>query len=204
MAKPRRNNEGGFISDDDIAVEIFIRLPDRKSEVNCSLVCKRWFSIIDSIHFRNKKLQRHQSQSLSLPCTFLFRYEFTGRTFLHPFYHYFTDESKILHQIHGGSSSSSSSSTSSSYLDFLPWKKVGICSSSNDLLLLCGEWGTNFMICNPFTKQWTELPQPHMALPTTGFCRAGLICEPIKPQHLNLDLYRYILLIFYIIYFFCL
>ncbi|PON76165.1 F-box domain containing protein, partial [Parasponia andersonii] len=119
MPKPRRNNKGGFISDDDIAVEIFFRLPDRKSEVNCSAVCKRWFSIINSVHFRNKKLQRHQSQSQPLPCTFMFRYEFTGRTFLHPFYHYFTEESKILHQIHG-----SSSCSTSSYLDFLPWKKV--------------------------------------------------------------------------------
>ncbi|PON51575.1 hypothetical protein PanWU01x14_215120 [Parasponia andersonii] len=51
----------------------------------------------------------------------------------------------------------------SSYLDFLPWERVRIHSSFNDLLLLSRryEYGRYFMICNPCTKQWIELPQPH-------------------------------------------
>ncbi|PON32266.1 F-box domain containing protein, partial [Parasponia andersonii] len=187
MAMRRRKSKRGFISDDDLAVEILIRLPDCKSEVNCSLVCKRWFSIINSVHFRNKKLQRHHGASP--PCTILFRSHGFGRSISLPLYHYFTEESKILHRI--------GSSSSSSYLDFLPWDLVRIHSSFNDLLLLSRKLRQYcFMICNPFTKQWIELPLPHIPL-TANVRGAGLVCYPIKPppqqqqQQLPLKLNQY-------------
>ncbi|PON98048.1 F-box domain containing protein [Trema orientale] len=55
-----------IFTDDDLLVEIFIRLPDLQSVVRCGAACKRWNSIINSNHYRHQELLREvESKSSS-------------------------------------------------------------------------------------------------------------------------------------------
>ncbi|PON64150.1 F-box domain containing protein [Parasponia andersonii] len=197
------------ITTDDLLVEIFIRLPDIRSVIRCGAVCKRWFSLITSIHFRRQKLLRHHSHQ-SLPFTFIIRHGWCAKLTV-PLCEYFPKESLILH---GGGLESSCGGGGGvvgggTYLDFLPWRNVWLHSSCDDLLLLSLERGKQFMICNPFTKQWLQLPLPQTPVDLTpfdpfGLGHGGLVCKPNnrrqQQQLLKLDQYSYKVMLIWEIY----
>ncbi|XP_030509494.2 uncharacterized protein LOC115724166 [Cannabis sativa] len=148
---------------DDIFLEILLRLPDFRCIVECSYVCKRWFSIISrskayfshrfNHYHRQKRLcnsSSSSSSSPSLPFTLLF----TNLAMIdHYFFaeQYISERSKILH--YGQEAA----------LNFLPWKmyKNGLyLESSFEDLLLVGIYPKGCLfVCNPFTRQFVELPR---------------------------------------------
>ncbi|KAF4351172.1 hypothetical protein F8388_024203 [Cannabis sativa] len=164
---------------DDVLSQIFIRIHDCRSLLRCTAVCKAWFSIINSDHFRHQK-QKRLSNNLqqSKPFTLLFRH---GRVdkLTKPFpYQYFSKESQTLHQ-KNTNNTNIIHSQDDYYLNFLPWPEFRLLSVTNDLLLLSREMGKDFMICNPFTKQWIVIPKTPIDL-TEVFDysgHGGLICE---------------------------
>ncbi|PON95614.1 F-box domain containing protein, partial [Trema orientale] len=193
--KRRRKSESYFVDDDDLLLEIFVRIPDIQSIVRCGAVCKNWFSLIKSPDYYHKRIQ---FQSLPLPLSFTFIFKLKdyhgSRVVTEQFYEYLPEESKILHGFN--------SYQQSTYLNFLPWRKVRIFSTFNDLLLFSPDRHcvTRLMICNPLTRQWIELPRLPLAL-----CQVdcgGFLCEPTLPlqhnkQQFKLDQYRYRVMLLY-------
>ncbi|KAM6546678.1 hypothetical protein CsatB_027414 [Cannabis sativa] len=153
------NQQGCSNLNDDILLEILLRLPDFKCIVECAYVCKRWFSIIShskayfsrrfNYYHRHKRLSNSsQSSSPSLPFTLLFTHSYLPEFNLSM--EYFSERSKILDygQIPA--------------LQFLLSSKnrAYIWSSFEDLLLVELFPGQRFCICNPFTRQLVVLPKP--------------------------------------------
>ncbi|POO01751.1 F-box domain containing protein [Trema orientale] len=162
-----------FFLTEDLVVEILARVSDYRCLIQCSLVCKRWFSLIfHSQYFRGRCFHHHnenKSQS-SLPCTLLFRdchsYDFDSPKC--PSYDLFSKASKILH------GQSSTSSSSSKYLDFLGWQNPIIRASDKDLLLVQRTL-QQFYVCNPLTKQSVALPEaPPCNVKHVSY---GFVCE---------------------------
>ncbi|KAF4352345.1 hypothetical protein G4B88_000948 [Cannabis sativa] len=153
-----------------ILVEIFVRINDFRSLVQCRLVCKYWFSLINSNQYRQRKIIYHYNTQSKSPVTLLF-----GNSYRHlrfdeiPFFRFLTPESRVLH---GKSSktnfqnlinflvSPSTAWKANYYLNFLPPQKLFLLSSLDDLLLLfcSSKKHTHFLICNPLTRQWIQLP----------------------------------------------
>lgn len=66
---------------------------------------------------------------------------------------------------------------SEGFLNFLPWAEVKIFASYQDLLLVgVGRVHSkeSFVICNPFTRKWIELPT-HPSSRKLRFCHGGLV-----------------------------
>ncbi|PON98036.1 hypothetical protein TorRG33x02_061100 [Trema orientale] len=173
--------ESKFISmndilSNDVLLRILVRLPNDccRFVIRCSTVCKLWFSLINSIDYCNLRLMHDQSQSQSLPYALIFRYEYCG--FSQPLYEY-------------SSSSSAPNGSSTCYLDFLPWPKVRIYSSFDDLLLLSHGHDNNFLICNPLKRQYLDLPKPpaSMARVRTDCIQGGLVFKPDVRQQRRLN-----------------
>ncbi|PON82432.1 F-box domain containing protein [Trema orientale] len=170
------------ISDDDLLVEILIRLPDYRCVVQCGLVCKRWFSLIFrcglyfSHAFNHHHRQKRQlSGSNPLPYTiFLTNPLRHGHMFLTSYdtttVNLFSKKSKILH----GEKRVQQSDDHRSYLEFLGLQDPMIISSCDDLLLVRIGRESRYIICNPLTKQWFALPQR----PRSYFNSYGLVCKP--------------------------
>ncbi|XP_062078903.1 uncharacterized protein LOC133783322 [Humulus lupulus] len=151
------------IINDDILLEILLRLPDFRCIVECAYVCKRWFSFIfgSKAYFshrfnhyhRQKRLINNNSptSSPSLPFTLLF----TGlsvRTSPFPF-EFFSERSKTLD--YGRKPA----------LGFLPWTRndneyAFLWSSFEDLLLIQLSF-KRLYVCNPFLRQYVALPEPN-------------------------------------------
>ncbi|KAL3651469.1 U3 snoRNP protein [Castilleja foliolosa] len=146
------------IANDDILLEIFIRIPDCRSAILCSSVSQRWHSLISNPRFIPRFVsQHHQNQAhYPLPYTIIFRkcemLSFRSALNFQPICKLFSENSMFLH----------GKSRNSSYLDFLPSPMV-IRASCNDLLLLTPGSASSsvFYVCNPVTKQFYELPQNH-------------------------------------------
>ncbi|KAM6581654.1 hypothetical protein CsatA_005428 [Cannabis sativa] len=156
----------------DILIEIFVRLKDISSLIRCRLVSKHWFSLINSKEYSYAKQVHHlQSQSL-LPTTLLFWNNYRLRLNSDKlFYTFLTDESRNFY---------GNTFSNFNYFNFLPWNEVKLYASLNDLLLLlCDK--ESFIICNPLTKQWLELPKIPLFsikrdfLPFKGI--GGLVCD---------------------------
>ncbi|PON68712.1 F-box domain containing protein [Parasponia andersonii] len=152
---------------DDLLLEILIRLPDCRSIIQCSSVCKRWFSVISyRKYFIRTRFIDHSQQKPEqfLPCTVVFKYNHISAIYKKPFYQFFSEPSKILH--------GKSSSCTSNYLNFLPWP-VLTKGSSKDLLHFSRSI-TEYYICNPLTRQWLPLPETPPNIAT----RCGIVCDP--------------------------
>ena len=184
---------------DDILFEIFLRLPNGRSAVQYSSVCKHWFSIIYSSRFMRNFVHIHDhlcprfSKDYYCSRTFTLLFARHDRLFrngpfggdphyFEPFCQVFSEKSnnKVPHgKIH------------SSYFSFLP-NPVAILASFDDLVvvtsLLHTYWQvpalfhaefigpTKNYICNPLTKQWLSLPH---VIPPLNIAGYGFIREPI-------------------------
>ncbi|KAM6555819.1 hypothetical protein CsatB_002838 [Cannabis sativa] len=130
---------------------------------------------------------RHEKQKQSKPCTLLFTHGHTHKLTKPLPYQYFSEESQTLHQ-KNTDNTNIIHSQDDYYLNFLPWPEVRLLSVTDDLLLLSRERGKDFMICNPFTKQWIVIPKTPIDL--TGVFdysgHGGLICK-----NKNDELFRY-------------
>ncbi|KAM6576392.1 hypothetical protein CsatB_028229 [Cannabis sativa] len=145
---------------DDVLLEILVRLPDFKSVVECTYVCKQWRSIIlASItyfscrfnhHHRQKRL-RNNLLSPPMPFSLLFSSSFswTPSSCLS----FFSERSKIFDY------------EKRLALEFLPCKDdvneyAYILSSFEDLLLIKIHPKLALYVCNPFTSYSIALPTP--------------------------------------------
>lgn len=175
-----------LITNDDLLLEIFRRIPDTRSVTRCSLVCKHWFSLINSPHYTQLK---QESSSSSLPYTFIFRMD-EGRQIFYPLCEYFPDKSKLLY-------GNNNIINNNNYLSFLPWENLLIFSSFEDLLLFTPDVDMikgmrRFMICNPFTRQWLALPELRFSLPLWITSAGLVVCNKGQQQYPNkLNQYKY-------------
>ncbi|XP_062105402.1 uncharacterized protein LOC133817033 [Humulus lupulus] len=161
--------------DDDILLEIFLRLADFKCIVECALVCKRWFSAIanSKAYFSLKFNHYHRqnrlnnspnslSSSPSLPYTLLFRgsYKCIGGL---PHYRclrwiissssfeFFSERSKILDY---------GKKMALEFLNWVDYKDYAYVWSSFEDLLLIERSPKQLYICNPLSRQSVALPEP--------------------------------------------
>ncbi|PON61023.1 F-box domain containing protein [Parasponia andersonii] len=149
------------ILNNDLLLEVFLRLPHRRSLIQCSIVCKSWFYVISHpqfsrrfIEFQNyKRSSDSSSYYSSLPYTILF---ITSRNTRRPLGEIVSKKSEILNGIQ--------------YESTLP-PNTSIRASFEDLLLLCRDW-KEYCIYNPLTRQllWLpDAPSPRNHLEKCGF-----------------------------------
>ncbi|KAM6549282.1 hypothetical protein CsatB_020958 [Cannabis sativa] len=157
-----------------ILVEIFVRINDFQSLVQCRRVCKYWFSLFNSKEYRQGKMLYHQQTQLLSPVTLLF-----GNSYMHihcdeiPFLRFLTPESRAFYGKFSKTNfftkpnflinfllSPSTAWKMNYYLNFLQPQKLFLLSSLDDLLLLfcSSKKHKHFLICNPLTRQLTQLP----------------------------------------------
>ncbi|KAM6574189.1 hypothetical protein CsatA_022516 [Cannabis sativa] len=149
------------ILNDDLLLEIFLRLSDFTCIVECALVCKRWFlAIVDSkLNFSVKFNRFHRQKRItdsfdsSLPFTLLYREYGIHNIYSWEFY---SERSKIFDYGKGP------------LLGFLSWKDAYKCyfyiwSSFEDLLLVQRS-PTRVYICNPLTRQSVAIPESPYSL----------------------------------------
>ena len=171
---------------DDLLLEIFLRLPGRPILIQCSIVCKRWFSLISRTQFilrfnQFRCSRRHYNYSnTSLPFEILFSYN------QRPKFH------KLLSQnINQNSKITNDAITGT--LDFLPFSNVVIRASFDDLLLVSRQGSfKHYYICNLFTRQWLALPEILCGnLLPSGY---GFICKPNERSN-NIIEYSYMVVL---------
>ncbi|PON51495.1 Aspartate decarboxylase [Parasponia andersonii] len=183
---------------DDVLFKIFLRLPNGRSALQYSSVCKRWSSIISNSAFIRNFIHIHDHICLrfsedyyrSRPFMLLFtrydRYYRSGEWdddphYFEPFCQVFSEKSKVPH-----------GEKRSNYLYFMPCTVV-IIASYNDLVLATSLDDTHLKhppftaatknyICNPLTKQWLELPKVKPLHIISGY---GFVCEPICSKKLG-------------------
>ncbi|KAM6581685.1 hypothetical protein CsatA_005459 [Cannabis sativa] len=151
-----------WILSDDMLLEVFLRIFDLKCIMECAFVCKRWMSVISSSKssfwrkFNHFHRQNRLNNSSFTPFTLLFRTNMRFKSQIPPSlknnifsFEFFSEGSKIFD--YGQKPA----------LDFLPWRgdkwRAYIWSSFDDLLLV-ERSPTRVYICNPFTKQYVEIP----------------------------------------------
>ncbi|KAM6578856.1 hypothetical protein CsatB_030693 [Cannabis sativa] len=158
----------------DLLVEIFIKLNDITSIIRCKSVCKIWFSTLNSTYYRHKKLFYDYQSTDNTPFTFILKYDNVSKL-AEPYYEYFSNESQILHH---------NNTTNHHYLDFLPYTYLRILATCDDLVLISRDRTLKYLlICNPFTKQWIELPPIQAELPNLCIRRGGLIIDHGRHHH---------------------
>ncbi|CAI0546944.1 unnamed protein product [Linum tenue] len=153
--------------DEDLLVEILIRLPDPKSAIRCKSVCRRWNALVSAPYFSRRFVSHHQT----LPPAAAAAHNESEQPVL------------TISQVRRLISS------------FLPFPcgteskfSVLVLDSVKDLLLL-GFWDREtsdqelrrtHLVCNPFTKQWVALPlAPKMAARLSHYrWVVKLVCEP--------------------------
>ncbi|KAL5710721.1 hypothetical protein ACHQM5_021251 [Ranunculus cassubicifolius] len=157
-----------LFSSDDLVVEILYRV-EQKTLIRCKFVCKNWKRLISDQSFMKRFITRLKT----LPP--LVSGLYYGRKILDPLgaYTRWTDaDVKFLEYPYDSNLNEKSVDTS---LNFLQKKSSFIAVSSHQGFVLCAEKpekskkqiGYNdlhqyhYIICNPLTKQWVQLPQPH-------------------------------------------
>ncbi|CAA0824311.1 Unknown protein [Striga hermonthica] len=143
-------------ANEDILLEIFIRLPNYAVAILFGSFCRRWHSLISHPRFvscfvSHRQLHRDRYPQ---PHTVIFCLaEKAGRESpkeLEPLCHIFSNESTSL--LHG----------SWLHLDFLPLPEVVIRASCGDLVLVSpvGRQSiSDLYICNPITRQYRQVPR---------------------------------------------
>ncbi|KNA22292.1 hypothetical protein SOVF_035320 [Spinacia oleracea] len=157
---------------DKLLIEIFVRLPCYESVITSKFVSKRWLSLLSNpkfvIQFLNhknnlrKKLPLQQQQ---LPWSFLCTTQLKTIT---------NDDESPNHKVFNSPKFS---------LNFLPFQFKVVSTFKDLVLVLClredginNNHSHNYIICNPFTKQWVVLP-PTPSPINHALSWAALICE---------------------------
>ncbi|PON40004.1 F-box domain containing protein [Trema orientale] len=190
---------------DHLLVEILVRLPDSRSLIQCSIVCRRWFALIfgaSHSQYLSRRFNHHHLQKQRLPYTLLIRggygLDSIRRAMMNepPCYEFRTEKSNALHGRHRPVSPWRATGCSD-YLDFLDSPKA-ITASFDDLLLIQRP-ERQFYVCNPLTRQSVALPLAPVGF---DFCCSGLVCESSNntssssSKQLGFDVkYRVVLLI---------
>ncbi|CAA0823236.1 Unknown protein, partial [Striga hermonthica] len=175
-----RDGALGFLSriNEDILLEIFLRLSNCRYAIQSSSVCRHWHELISQPQFIPRFTRLHQDLDKSYTILFRMNYFFCGDC---PEYYQlvatlYSNESLLLHGKHALSSSSN-------YPDFMGPMLMIIRASCNDLLLVSPDCrqrvGRNnpprYYICNPVTKKWFLIPRDAPYGFIIGF---ALICTP--------------------------
>ncbi|PON87992.1 F-box domain containing protein [Trema orientale] len=154
---------------DDLLLEMFLRLPDRPSLARCSIVCKRWFSLISSTQFIlsfNQFRGNRKPFSSITPFDIFFNYDQ-----YYPNFHKLTCSKQVRDK------SKHITGITTSNLDFLPYTNM-VVRASFDGFLLVSHQGC-YYICNPFTRQWLALPEiPSPIASPLDPGAYGFLCEP--------------------------
>ncbi|GER57199.1 F-box family protein, partial [Striga asiatica] len=168
---------------EDLLSEILVRLPNCRSAIQLSSVCRRWHSLISQPQFIPSFIRLHQDRDQSYTILFRMNYRFWEETsgYYQLVCTLFSEESLLIHEKHALLSSSN-------YLGFMPQLMV-VRASFNDLLLVspdtrfyCGR--QRYYICNPVTKKWFLIPRETPRRTRTGF---ALICNKNSYEVVLLD-----------------
>ncbi|KAM6595313.1 hypothetical protein CsatA_005837 [Cannabis sativa] len=150
------------MNNEDLLLEILIRLPDFKNVIKLSSVCFKWHSLSHQPHFLQNFILHHslkqeeEEEEVVLDSSYVLlmrgNYVTTGPEASSCFHkrtiqNIFSNTSKILFP----------SLSTNSFLEFFDRPKAHILSSFQDLLLL-EERLFLFCVVNPITKQVVELP----------------------------------------------
>ncbi|PON61038.1 F-box domain containing protein, partial [Parasponia andersonii] len=152
---------------DDILLEVFLLLPHRRYLIQCSTVCKRWFSLISHAEFNRRFIEYHErkrssDRSYSLPYTLLLRA--SPNTHRPPICDILSKKSKSIH--------GQQSPSVGVYSHILP--QNGIIRASVEDLVLLSRYPNKYCIYNPLTRQGLWLP-----VAPRGYCfKCGFVCEP--------------------------
>ncbi|CAA0823239.1 Unknown protein [Striga hermonthica] len=174
-----RDGALGFLSsiNEDILLEIFLRLSNCRYAIRLSSVCRHWHALISQPQFIPRFTRLHRDLDQSYTILFRMNYFFCGDC---PEYYQlvatlYSKESLLLHGKHALSSSSN-------YLDFMGPTLMVVRASCNDLLLVSpdsryrfGNDPQRYYICNPVTKKWFLIPRDPLHGKRAGF---ALICTP--------------------------
>ncbi|EXB92425.1 hypothetical protein L484_021409 [Morus notabilis] len=161
IQEPQSAAASEFISvvNDDLLLEIFLRLPHGRYVIQCAAVCKRWHSLITNSHDIDKFIHRfiqyhlHKQSKKSLDSSYYPAYVSSI------LFKCCILESKS-ESTSTNTNTTSSSSRSICNLNFLPgWPILEIRASYNDLLLVSSRFPRNDYICNQLTRQWLALPE---------------------------------------------
>lgn len=150
---------------DDLIVEILSRLPVR-SVHRFKCVCKLWRDLI-----------AHPAHRKKLPQTFA--------GFL-----YTTYPGGYRHHLAGVSATAVDSvDPSLAFLGPMNCTKIFLRGTCNGLLLCScyhNDEEERFVVCNPATQRWTELPPPPQPQPPAEFCVEHLAFDPaVSPSHFH-------------------
>ncbi|GER44576.1 F-box family protein [Striga asiatica] len=167
--------------DEDILLEIFVRLPNYRSAILFAAVCHKWQSLISRPRSISRFISHHNEHKdrYPQPCTIIFhRAYYLGYlnerfTLPHfqPICKLSSQDSMFLRQ---------TSNTATNYLDFLP-SPMAIRASCNDLLLVSPHlscWKHLYYICNPITRQFHRLPKIAPTVRDLYTVGQALICMP--------------------------
>ncbi|CAI0546097.1 unnamed protein product [Linum tenue] len=156
-----KGNPMSKLDDDDLLLEILIRLPDPGTALRCKPVCKRWSSLISSPYFNRRFISHHQSKNAEGP---------PG------------EPSSLLSFIPLPNEEIRRRS-----IIFDCFKDLLLCgfTERGDYN---GELARLYLVCNWFTKQWIALPlAPERTESPLGFV-ARLVCEPCRNSNHTLEL----------------
>ncbi|CAI0403627.1 unnamed protein product [Linum tenue] len=141
--------------DEDLLVEILIRLPGHRSAFRCKPVCRRWNSLISAPYFLRRFVSHHQALSAAESESPVLTVSQVRQLILS----FLPSRPQIQSEF--------------SVLDCI-----------NDLLLLGfqgretdQELRRTYLICNPFTKQWVALPLAPVGSSSLGWI-VKLVREP--------------------------
>lgn len=168
-------------------VEIFVRLSDASSAIQCSSVCKRWYNLIlRNPKFIQKFIHQHHHRHLidhsSPPRQLTLLFENSGVPNKNLCYY-----NSKLSQLVSKYNSSLYQTPSSGYINMLPYP-LSMIGVSNDLLLLGRAISFNYYICNPITRTWLHLPfNPYPSVTT----ESGFMCQPNSSDSIDTSRYRF-------------
>lgn len=151
---------------DDLLCEIFLRLPHGLSVTQCSIVCKRWFSLITNPQFVLSFNQYHYN-------LYQYYYYFGSSKMSYDvnysFYSSKLDKPIIYEQNYSRYMCTEKFDAIPSYnLNFLPFPCVAVWAFFNDLMLVSPKGSfKKYYVCNPYTKQWLKLPETQLPSKTT-------------------------------------
>ncbi|CAI0395184.1 unnamed protein product [Linum tenue] len=143
------------LEDDDLLLEILIRLPDPITAWRCKPVCKRWNSLVSTSYFKRRFVSHHQSKvrnAVEVPL----------------------DLSSLL-------SSISLPDEIRPFCRILDcFQDLVLCGWLWEEKYINDELARLYLVCNWFTKQWIALPlAPEMRGVRVGMV-ARLVCEPFS------------------------
>ncbi|KAM6591641.1 hypothetical protein CsatA_014246 [Cannabis sativa] len=174
---------------EELVIQILIRLSDLRFLIQCTTVCKLWYSLITHDHqfipnfvqFLNHRRRRQYDDNnyeIIMPYTILFRNSLYHDT---NFYDLYSEESKIIHEdiVKIKNCYESDGSVRATYLD---------------MLLVSGDLHSIYelYISNPLTKTWIPLPSHHVR----RWLDCGFVAKPKIDRFDDNEQYNYKVVLF--------